>query len=160
MKKVTFIAALVCILFSCKKNKTTTPALPANFSEIKMSTIQAKETELSTSSIIATSNTASWQANDVFVFKTSDNLYGKFQVVSIDPANNFKIIMNVTVYNSDGSVKIANSAFGVRGTYTCDLDLLIEGAAGSIVDFHWNRLTGNFTNFDPKNNAKFAKYNF
>jgi hypothetical protein len=155
------ITTLSIFIFSCKKNKETTPPLPTNFNEINMSTIQAKETAMVTTPIVATNaNGFVWQPNDVYIFKTEQNRFGKLQVVSIDAANNNKLTLNAIVYNTDGTVKLTNNALVVRGTWLCDLDLLAETTTLILSDFHWIRVNTTTTEFTPQNAAKFVKYTF
>ena len=155
------LLAIAALTFTqCKKDDTSVAVPPKNYSEIKMSDIQGKETVMATANIAATNSTGVlWQPGDVYVFKTNENRYGKFQVVSIDGAANYKLTIKATVYNADGTEKLSNDAVAIDGTFSCDLDLLVE-TLGGVGDFIWGRATTTDTFFEPANGAKFIQYTF
>ncbi|MFM9908347.1 MAG: hypothetical protein ACKVOW_03305 [Chitinophagaceae bacterium] len=164
--KLSTVGILLSLLIStnqsCKKDKNT--ALPmdppaTNFSEIKMSHIQTKEPAMASNEIVASDkNGVLWQVKDVYVFRTNEKRYGKFQVLNINMADNYALTIKAIVYNTDGSEKLSINTLKIRGTWLCDLDLLIESDINS--DFFWERNTKTDTNLEPRNEAKFAKYIF
>ncbi len=164
MKKLQFIIALalVAIISSCSKDEVTTPiATPKSFDEIKQTDIQAKNSLLSNSDIKASDATGiKWENGTVVIFKTNTGTYGKFEVVNIEKANNYALIVNITLFNSDGTIKSTTNNLLIRGTYQCDLDIPIEGKSGLELDFYWTRPTALETSLSPTNGAKFLKYTF
>ncbi len=158
---------MLLTIFSCKKKEDTpiTPPVtaPTNFAEIKMSDVQAKETNMITTQIFAVSSgTAIWQPNEVFVFKTNEGRYGKFQIVAaLNAAGAYKLTINATTYNTDGSVKITNAALVINDLKYCDLDLLVEtNVLNTTSDFQWEIFPINSFYCTLKNGAKIVKYTF
>jgi hypothetical protein len=167
MKKVKLFSMAIILLSiivmpSCKKSKVDEAlVLPKNYSELTFAAIQSKDALMATS-IIAASNATGviMIAGETYCFKTNDGLYGKFEIVTIDIPSNYKLTINAVVYNADGSIKIAINNLAIRGTFTCDLDLLIEGGSVISSDFFWDRKTITDTYLVPQNGAKFYKYIF
>ncbi|MBP1637396.1 MAG: hypothetical protein H6Q18_185 [Bacteroidetes bacterium] len=160
---LTIAAILTCN--SCKKEMAEPiieEKVPTNFAEIQLGHIMALEPQMSNIKItVSDANNLNWKTGDVFVYKTSEGRYGKFEVVKIDPADNFKLTLKITNYANDGSVFLGTSSLDIRGTYLCDLDIVAETSNLTLIDdFHWNRLTSTNTSFEPKNGAKFVKYVF
>lgn len=60
-------------------------------------------------------------------------------MVGINKSNNSALTIKAIVYNTDGTEKLSNNALEIRGTWFCDLDLLIE--SGVTPDFKWDRKT-------------------
>lgn len=168
MKKLQLVFALVlvAIISSCSKDDVTpipTPPTPAatNFAEIGLSHIQFKNSLLSNANIQATDGTGIlWPAGTVIIFKTTAGTYGKFEVVSINLAQNASITINVVLFNTDGTIKSTTNSIVVRGTYSCDLDIPAEQSSGLQIDFFWSRPTKFDTFLEPKNSAVFLKYTF
>lgn len=134
---------------------------PTNFAEIQFEDIRLLEPSMRNYRItVCDGNTIFWKTGDVFVYKTGEGHYGKFEVIKIDPTDNFKLTLKITNYNADGSILLATNSVNVRGTYFCDLDIVAETSQTSTDDFHWNRPTSFETWFDPKNGAKFVQYIF
>jgi len=167
MKTLKQLSILIILVFtiSCSNDDDSEPtpepiAAPANFSEIKLSDIVAKESKMS-SAIITGTTEAGIQLTPgiVLVYKTSENHYGKLQVVSID-LSNYTIVFKGANFNSDGSVNNSTSNFLVNATYEADIDLFTTGGEASFKDFHWRKLTSTNANLEPKNGAKFYKYTF
>jgi hypothetical protein len=165
MKSINFLvfATIFAIsIFSCKKNASEpTPVPPKNYSEITNAHLQSKDAAMA-ATIIPASNGSGliMKTGDVFVYKTSNGLYGKFEIVAIDIPTNYKLTINAVTYNADGSVKTTNNGLIINGTFLCDLDLLTEGLDNTTSDFKWSRVTATETNLEPKNAAKFYKYIF
>ena len=160
MKKLqVFIAlAIVTIISSCSKDDAITPA---NFAEIKLIDIKAKNNLMLATNILTTDGTGIlWSAGTVVVFKTSTSTYGKFEVLSINPALNNALKLNVVLFNADGTIKSATNNLVIRGTYGCNLDIPAEDGVGLQSDFKWNRFGANSVNtsLDPLNGAVFLKY--
>ncbi|MFV0376806.1 MAG: hypothetical protein ACK5JD_05820 [Mangrovibacterium sp.] len=151
-------------LISCDKNDDNEPETektPTNFAEISLAHIKAVETAMHSNPItVSDGNNIYWEAGDIFVYRTGEGRYGKFEVQKIDPAANYKLTIQITNYAADGSVFLATNSVEIRGTYLCDLDIVTETSGTATDDFHWNRLTSTNTMFDPKNGAKFVKYQF
>lgn len=166
MKTLKQLSILIILVFtiSCSKDDNSEPiATPANFSEIKLSDIIAKESKMSSASIIGTTEAGiQLTPGTVIIYKTSENHYGKLEVVSIDlsASSNYAITFKASNFNAEGSVNNSTSNFLVNGTYEADLDLLTTGGEASFKDFFWKRLTTTNTNLEPENGAKFYKYIF
>lgn len=165
MKTLKILSLLAITLFtmSCSKDddpKTAPVVGPTNYSEIQLSDIVTKESQMSTADLTATDATGiKWTPGTVVVYKTTDNHYGKFEVVSIDMSTNYAVTFKATNFNADGSVNNSTSNFLVNGTYLADIDIFVM-ANNTSSDFHWNRETSTVTKLAPKNGAKFYKYNF
>ena len=152
------------LLISCDKNENNEPEeekTPTNFAEISLNHIKAEEKAMSSDKITVSDATGViWKPGDIFLYKTGEGRYGKFEVVKIDQAANYKLTIKITNYADDGSVFLETNSLEIRGTYPCDLDIVAETGETSTDDFQWNRLTSTNTSFDPKNGAKFVKYVF
>jgi hypothetical protein len=166
MKKKLLLFSITILLFACKK-KDSTPEIiaPTNYEEIKMSNIQAKEstlTEINTT-IISISVGNVWKDNDVFIFKTNENRFGKFQLLSMSASATNSFSIKATVYNTDGTEKSSTNLLNIRKTYLCNLDNMQEVLANAGGDFS---ITGDGGTpafnlfFKPQAPAKFAKYTF
>jgi hypothetical protein len=162
MPKIIILILFAGIFFaSCKKDKDNQPANPANYSEIKQSHIQGSEAGMSTGTIVISDFSGlKMVAGDVYVFKTQAGLFGKLKVNSIDIAQNYQLSLTAEVYNTDGTTKAQANALIVRGTWSCDLDLLVETNTSSVRDFKNERINTSDTDFLPANGAKFKKYVF
>lgn len=168
MRHQTLFCALAFLsgafLISCDKNDDNEPETektPTSFAEISLTHIKAVETAMSSNPItVSDGNNIYWETGDVFVYKTGEGNYGKFEVLKIDPAANYKLTIKITNYAADGSTFLETNSLEIRGTYPCDLDIFAETSGTTTDDFHWNRLTSTNTSFDPKNGAKFVKYQF
>ncbi len=157
---ITLFASLFVI--SCKKEKNTVES-PKNFDELKMGDIQVKESQMSDKGL--NGNTAVFKTNDVYIFKTNANLFGKFKILSVGPATDYKLTISATVYNTDGTIKQLNSALVLSlaaSTTFIDLDTfnpLIYG--DNRIDLWWWNISQ-----EPRlalyttNGAKMLLYNF
>lgn len=147
---------------SCKKeDEPVVEKSPATYAEIQLKHIKALDAKMSTDKMVASdANGLVFKKGDVFVYKTGEGHYGKFEILNIDQNASYKLTIKITNYADDGSILLSTNSLDIRGTYLCDLDIVIETGGTSTDDFHWNRLTLTNTSFDPKNGAKFAKYTF
>ena len=135
---------------------------PTKYEEITLPYIKKLEKYMfSDRVLVSNSSGVIWQSGEVLIFKTSEGNFGKMKIISIDAADNYRLSLIATVFNNDGTVKMAaTNNFTIRGTYLCDLDVMTETPETVGDDFHWNVLTHTQTVFDPKNNAKFFCYQF
>ena len=163
MKKLqVFIAlVLVTIIASCSKDDSSPTPTPANYDQIKLSDIQNRSS-LMTATNIKASDVAGilWAKGTVVIFKTSEGTFGKLEVVNIEKVNNYALIVNITIYNANGSTKNIIKGLLIRGTWGCNLDLPSEEAVGLKSDFFWDRPTDFDTFLVPKNGAVFLQYTF
>lgn len=163
MKKLqlVFALALVTIISSCSKDDATPIPAATNFTEIKISHIQAKNSLMTAANIQTTdANGPLWTAGTVMIFKTNSGVYGKFEVVNINPSLGNALTLNVVVFNADGTTKSTTNNLLIHGTFGCDLDIPAEDNAGLQSDFKWDRPTATTTFLAPKNGAIFLKYTF
>lgn len=155
------VLIIMLIAISCSNDDTDSITTPTNFSEIQLSDIIAKESQMSIADIIATNSAGiHWEPGTVFIYKTTENHYGKLELVSIDISKNYEATFNATNFNSDGSISNSTSNLLVPGTALVDLDTFKIHPDIKIGDLHWTRLTETDTNLAPKNGAKFYKYTF
>ena len=96
------------------------------------------------------------QICDVIIYKTNSEHYGKLKILDFDDNENKKLTIQAISYNDDGSIFNQTDNLEIRGTWTCDLDAMLE--SGPEVDFHWQRVNGTDTNLSPRGNARFAVY--
>lgn len=152
----------VTALFSCKK-ETEAPVntAPTNYAEIDIEDIKLVEASMSTESSNAiNAEGMEWNIDDVFVFKTNENRYGKLQVIDILEAENNKFQFRATVFNANGSIYKSSNFLEIRGTYNCDLDELTESTTLLQRDFNWEIEINSDVNLVPTNSAKFIGYYF
>jgi len=136
---------------------------PENYADIALGNIQFNEDNLSGDSIEATNADGNiFKTGDVLIYKTNEGRYGKLEVLSIDDADNKKLAIKAVTYTNDGSIYKETSFLEIRGTWSADLDELIEAPAGqiSIQDFWWERINTTDTDFTPENDAKYYMYSF
>ena len=153
---------VACFAGSCDNDDQTPVVEPAtDYAGIQLQHIKALESEM-TSAEIQASNASEilFNEGDVFVYLSSEGNYGKFKILKIDTADNFKLTIEISNFNVDGSILLATNSLTVRGSYLCDLDIVAETSETPTDDFHWNRLTKWDTRFCPKNGAKFTKFVF
>lgn len=157
---------LTCFVVSCSKDDdpavAALPAGPANYSEITMADIIAKESNMGTTPIIAVDASGVLLVpGTVLIYKTSDNRYGKCKIISIDTTtSSHRLTLDVTTYRPDGTVYSTSNVYMVDGTFYGDLDGFVSPPATAERDFQWNRQTATNTRLNPQNGAKFYKYNF
>lgn len=162
MKTFKFIFILLSGLILSNCNKDDNDPSPQNYDDLTRQDILNKESQMIAGNITTTNaDGLIWLAGDVIVYKTSEGRYGKFEILSIDQADNYKLTIKLTTFADNGSVFISTNNLVIRGTYLCDLDTAIEmGINGTDEDFHWNRQTSTLTYLSPYNGAKFLKYTF
>ena len=163
MKKLQLIItlALVTIISSCSKNDVVPTAAPANYDQIKLTDIQNRSSLMTATDILASDFIGIlWKKGSVFIFKTSDGTFGKFEVVDILKVNNYALILNVTLFYANGTTKNIINGLLIRGTWGCNLDLPEEDTRSLQSDFFWDRSTQFGTFLIPKNGAVFLQYTF
>jgi|GEM_PF-1244540 len=156
------IGSFLVTASSCGKDKDNDNIKkPVNYAEISLADIKAEESLLSADKIPA-SNAGGliWKPGDVFIFKAHGGRFGKFRVVSIDMTNNYELIIAAVIYNNDGSIAEQTEGLGIRGTWNCNLEVLVEETDPLQSDFQWERINNTNTNLSPQNGAKFLKYVF
>jgi len=91
------------------------------------------------------------ETGSIILFITTDGDFGKMEIVSINPEENYKISFNYTVYNNNGSVKTSMDNFGLRGTWAFDFDKGNDEAVRYENDI-WSHRIDNFkTYLSPEN---------
>ena len=161
--KSTFLLAAIALYFSsCSKkdNPTPTPA-PTGYASVTFANVKSRDTLMTANAIAGTSSSGVLlKKGDVLSYITKTGLYGKLQIDSIDITNNFALTIDATTYKADGTVSKQIQGLVIEGTWSCDLDNLIETSDGDAADFFWERETDTDTQIGPSNDAKFAKYTF
>lgn len=114
--------------------------------------ISAMEVQLSTSRISGSDGVDFWPGT-YFLYKTSENRYGKFIVENMEPDNNHRMTIGWTTYNADGTIYSTGTGLAIRGTYYCDLDAGAETSVGA--DWLWEQNTTTVRHLGPQNGAKF-----
>jgi hypothetical protein len=100
-------------------------------------------------------SSSSLKVGSVLVYYTNLGRYGKLWVKSFNPTGNV-LTIDMTTYNSDGTVYVQKTNLQIRGTYSCDLDTGVETSTGR--DFWWEILSSTSRRLTPTNSAKFAKW--
>lgn len=162
MKKTLIIlfSVFLVTLSACKKDSNSKPG---NYGEIKNEHIAALESSMASQAIAAVnaSGTLLLKPGDIIVFKTNKGRFGKMQIVSIDATDNYKLTFNAACYDPDGSTYKSKSNVSIRGTWSADLDEIVEESTlPGTLDFFWNRVNDPITNLAPMVGAKFMKYSF
>lgn len=153
--------ALVTIVSSCSKKDVAPTPPPTNYDQIKLTDIQNRSSLMTASNILVSDFVGIvWEKGNVFIFKTNDGTFGKFEVADILKINNYALIVNVTVFNANGTTKNIINGLLIRGTWGCNLDLPEEDNASLQSDFLWDRPTQFGTFLVPKNGAVFLQYTF
>lgn len=160
MKKFLFLSVILFALLSCNKEEPVAVAPPATFADIQLKHIQEMESAMSATNRIPILSNGKiiWKPGDVFVYKTKEGRFGKFEVMQINVTDRYVTIEAVT-FASDGKVFNQANALNIRDTYHCDLDLVAE-ATSATGDFQSDRQIDGFLDLEPEHNAKFASYNF
>ncbi len=114
--------------------------------------IAAIDAQLSASPIDGSDGSPFWPGT-YFAYITNSGRYGKFIVEKYEPASNHRLTLGWTTYNADGTIYSTGTGLVIRGTYTCDLDLGVEG--GSVDDWQWAMLTSTTRALYPRNGARF-----
>ena len=97
---------------------------------------------------------------DIIIYRTNENRCGKLQIVNIDDAANKMLTIKAVTFNADGSIFAQTNSLQIRGTWSCDLDEMVEPETGitSGRDFFWRRRNATTTHFTPVNGATFYAY--
>lgn len=162
MKATVLLLITGSFLFSASScGKDDDVQKPANYAEISLADIKAKESLLS-GDMIPASNAGGviWKPGDVFIFKAHGGRFGKFRVVSINTAANYELTIAAVIYNNNGSVAEQTESLVIRGTWNCNLEALVEETDPLKMDFQWGRANATDTYLSPENGAKFMKYVF
>lgn len=164
MKQSIFKLGLLMIAFSSINisscNKDEEDITPVNYGEITRDDIEARDFILTTEMISATNSTGHiLDVSDVIIYKTSQSMYGKLEILGIDDIVNYKLTIKAVTYNADGTIFNQTESLDIRGTHTCDLDAMVE-IHNLDSDFWWERKTSKDTSFSPKNSARFTEYDF
>lgn len=153
------IGSFVLTTSSCGKDDDVKK--PANYADISLADIKAKESLLSGNTISSTNaGGIIWKPGDVYIFKTRSGRFGKFRVVSINAASNYDLTIAAVIYNQDGSIAEQRDSIVIRGTWGCNLEILAEDPDPLDLDFHWGRANSTDTYLSPENGARFMKYVF
>ena len=148
------VIMLLTVASSCEKEEDE-----KTFSDFTLNDIKALESEMVTSNlVISDAGGVKWNAGDIIFYITSEGRYGKFEVVSVSLADNYKLTINAVTFDADGAVYNEADAFVVRGTWLCDLDEMVEGNQEGIDDFKNNRATETDTYLSPYNSAAFVRF--
>lgn len=127
------------------------------YEELTYETI-VNSSELLNSEDIEASNVNGYLLNicDVIIYKTKNQRYGKFKILNFEDEENKRLTIKAITYDNDGSIYNQIDSLKIRGTYTCDLDSMIEG--GSQRDFHWKRINTTDTKLRPWGDSLFGIY--
>lgn len=160
-KNVLLVVLIACIGFiACKKDKEELPQ-PKTYEDLDRKAIAARAASMKGMPVTASDAAGiHWKTGDVYIFKNRLNAFGKFRIISIDPADNHKLRIAAVTYNPDGRLDKQSDGFNIRGTFSADLALLSETTEYTATDFSWARETETNTFFIPGNGAVFAKYVF
>ncbi len=163
MKKILFLTVVLLALLSCKKEEPAAPVIttPATFADIQLKHIQEMESAMSATNriTILSNGKIIWKPGDVFIYKTKEGRFGKFEVMQIDATKDYVLTIKAVTFASDGKVFNQANTLNIRATYHCDLDLVAE-ATSATGDFQSDRPEYGFIDLEPEHNAKFASYNF
>ena len=157
LNKVPSAAILLTLLVglvSCQKEELRSGL---SFEEIHLPDIQARKGQLSDENILATDSTGLvLEICEILLYRTNSGRYGKMKILSIDPADNYRLTVQAVTYQNDGTIFSEAESLEIRGTYTGDLDGMLE--SGPQNDFHWRRENDTETSLDPRGSAVFAHY--
>ncbi len=158
LKKTLYILGLIAALAGCNPqqlshNDYAEPST-SKYRAMSESDIASMDGEL-TSNPINGSDELDCLPGTYFVYCTNQGRYGKFIVEALDKSANNKLTIAWVTYRSDGRVYSSGSKLVIRGTWTCDLDAGVEGAATKDIDFHWEQLTSLVRQLSPWNGARF-----
>lgn len=84
---------------------------------------------------------------------------GKLEILGVDETVNYKLTIKAVTYNADGTIFSQTGSLDIRGTWSCDLDAMVE-ISNHDSDFWWERVTSTDTSLSPRNTAHFAEYDF
>ena len=139
---------------SCQKEEIRTGL---SFEEINLQDIKAHKNQLSTDRLPATdADGLILEICEVLLYRTNSDHYGKLKVLNIDFDDNYLLTIQAVTYRDDGTILSEVEELSIRGTYTCDLDAMLE--SGPQNDFHWRRENDTDTALDPIGAAVFMIY--
>lgn len=136
------------------------PAGRVSYTELGLTDIASLESKMGTSPINGTNASgAIFTPENIFIFKTNENRYGKFRITQIDLITH-KLSIVFTVYNSNGTAKIAEKALDVNSLQYMDFDAgLANGDANAqSADLRWARATTVQSYFEINNSTKLLQY--
>lgn len=107
---------------------------------------------------ISNANGVQWEPGDVFIYKTNQGRFGKFEVISVNQAENYKLTIKAVTYDTGGVIHSQTSSLSIRGTWLCDLDTMTEVGIDGTEDFKVSRDTEVNTSLLPTLTAVFSAY--
>jgi hypothetical protein len=122
-----------------------------DYSDLNKAAIASMFKQMSSASISG-SDGSEFNSGTYFVYRTSNNRYGKF-IVEAWNATTHALTIGWTTYNADGTVYSTGSGLVIRGTHHCDLDLGLETSVNS--DFLWEQASSALRYLNPENGAVF-----
>lgn len=159
MFAILITASLITMLAtSCSKKEDEDQTL--SFDDIVLNDIQANAADMiSGNLVISNSSGVLWNAGDIILYITNQGHYGKFEVISVNPTDNYKLTIKAVTYGNDGSVLSQTSLLAIRGTWLCDLDTMSEIDEGTEAEDFWlQKASSTDTNLAPKFTARFLRY--
>jgi hypothetical protein len=156
--KILYVVSTIILLYSCtQENEPQPESSPLLFDEIEYELILENESMLSSSPISATNSSGKLiDTGDIFFYVTSEGRFGKFEVLYIAPVDNYNLYIRAVTYDENGKIFIYSDELKVRGTWTADLDEMLE--SGTTYDFWWHRINDTDTELAPSENARFYQY--
>jgi hypothetical protein len=149
MKKA-IILTFSIFLVAC--NSTKKIDSQSTYNSYEYSKIEAQATNFNNEQILVSNKEGiQLKSGSVILFITTDGDFGKMEIVSVSPEENYKISFNYTVYNNDGNVKISMDNFGLRGTFPFDFDKGSDEAARYENDIFSHRIDDFKTYLSPEN---------
>jgi len=149
MKKIVIIALLLNLVAYGQTQQNSEISVYQQYDYAK---IGAKYESFNTESIVVSNaDGVQLKKGDVILFVTSDGNLGKLEIVAINQNESYKTTFNYTVYNNDGTVKIAQDNFELRSTWIFDFDKGSDEPISSDSDIWLEREGDNTTYFTPEN---------
>lgn len=148
---------MIMLATSCSKKEDVEQTL---FDDIALDDITAKAAEMiSGSLVISNSSGVLWNTGDLILYVTNEGRYGKFEVISVNANENYKLTFKAVTYENNGSVHSQTSLLAIRGTWLCDLDTMSEIDEGTAAEDFWlEKATQTDTNLTSKYTARFLRY--
>ena len=85
----------------------------------------------------------------ILAFRAGTGRYGKIEILE----NGYDLKIRATIYESGGSVYKSTNGLTIKGTYSCDLDKMIQSKSG--MDFMWEHQTSTKKYLRPRDQAVF-----
>ncbi|MBK7174609.1 MAG: hypothetical protein IPH84_15590 [Bacteroidales bacterium] len=155
-----FLSLIISIVLitGCKKEEDSGNTIK-KYDEITYADIKSNENSLTSAGIgISDATGLLLKAGDILFYRTNLGNLGKLVIISIEPADNYKITFKAKTFASDGTLISETMSLDIRGTWQGELDTLIEGTVATDVDFWNERVNDTDTVWTPKNDAVFYKY--